>query len=139
MIDEVSRVVRRPNDPDLETTLFHPREMTHAEGGIPGIICTRPLAVIFVVKWVKILYAVLNVCVAAPDTKTIIKRYRSDKDTHDALLHVAVVAETEYFGLSRVTFVIEQMTSQEYVEKTDPTKVFDDFTTKWDRCAMMKP
>mmetsp|Transcript_23897 Transcript_23897/g.45413 ORF Transcript_23897/g.45413 Transcript_23897/m.45413 type:complete len:118 (+) Transcript_23897:121-474(+) len=73
LINEASGVVMRPNDPELKTTIVHPREATPAKGDIPAIMSTRPPTVIFVVKWMKILHALLNVYAAAPDLKTNIK------------------------------------------------------------------
>lgn len=52
-VDEVSRVVMRPNYPELKTMVFHLREITLADGEIAAIVSTRPPIVIFVVKRVK--------------------------------------------------------------------------------------
>lgn len=85
----------RPNDPDFETTVLHPREVTLAEGEIHVVITTRPPTVIFVAKWVEISYAVLNVCVTASDLKVSIRQCIPERNGRAALLHIFVASEIE--------------------------------------------
>lgn len=82
-----TRVVIRPNDPTLKTTVFHPREMTLTEGDISAILENRPPTIVYVVKWVKMLYTMLNVRVTASNLKAIIRQYMSENDVRVALLH----------------------------------------------------
>lgn len=78
LINEASRVVMRPNDHELKGTVFHYGEVTLADGEAPAVMYSCPPTIIFVVKWVNIMYALLNVCVAVADLQAIMKQYISE-------------------------------------------------------------
>lgn len=77
-------------------------------------------------KRVNSLHAVLSMRTNPSNSIAIIDPCRSKKDGMVALLHIIVAVETEYFGLKGMTSVLNHLTSQAYVGKCDPTKVFDD-------------
>lgn len=50
MIDEASRVVMQPNDPELKTVVFDPQRVARVDGEVPTILSTHQPTVIFVIK-----------------------------------------------------------------------------------------
>lgn len=54
LIREASRVVMRPDDHELKTTLLHTRKETSIDVENRAVLTTRPRAAICVLKWVKV-------------------------------------------------------------------------------------
>lgn len=48
----------------------------------------------FSAKWLEILHAVLNLCIAALDLEAIVQQYMPDRDGRAALLHIFVAVDT---------------------------------------------
>lgn len=86
----------------------------------------RPLVGIFAYNLVKILRVGLNICIAFPSLKAILKQYHPKKDGRAALLRIMVSLNSEYFGLEGVTLVVKQLESQACVGKMDPSNILGD-------------
>lgn len=61
-----------PSDLELKSIMVSPRKATQADAEVPANVSASRLTVVIIVKWVKIRYAILNVCVTASDLMTIV-------------------------------------------------------------------
>lgn len=84
----------RPSDPELMPTVFHPNETTH-EDDVERTQVVPPPAVIVSAKRLKTLHPVLDVYVAVPDLKGIVRWCIPKREGRAALFDILVAVETE--------------------------------------------